>query len=250
MIKQLAAIGLALGMMCGANSAPVSGQGTWQTTLQGRDLDGNPSTFEAFYDTTLKVTWITDWTISGRMNWYDAQSWAQNLRYFGVTGWRLPSVIPINGVAFDFSESNNGSTDFGHGQTGVGWGLASELGHMYYVTLGNLGSCVPDSSAPSSCIYQPGYGYSNTGPFSNLAADGYWADSAYLQNTNPLAAWSVWRFTEAGSQFVGATGYTLYAVAVHDGDVPVPATLALLGLGLVGIARERSSRSAAKGAAR
>lgn len=31
--------------------------GTWETRLQGRDLDGNAATFEACYDTALNITW-------------------------------------------------------------------------------------------------------------------------------------------------------------------------------------------------
>jgi hypothetical protein len=39
-----------------AYSVGVSGQGTWETTLQGRDLAGNAATIEAYYDTTLNIT--------------------------------------------------------------------------------------------------------------------------------------------------------------------------------------------------
>ena len=43
----------------------VSGQGTWETTLQGRDLDGNAATFEAYYDTVLDITWLADANAAG-----------------------------------------------------------------------------------------------------------------------------------------------------------------------------------------
>lgn len=39
-----------------AQAAPIPGQGTWETTLQGRDLDGNFGSFEAYYDTVLDIT--------------------------------------------------------------------------------------------------------------------------------------------------------------------------------------------------
>ena len=45
----------------GAHAAPVSGMGTWESTLQGRDLDGNAGNgFEAYYDTALDLTWLAD----------------------------------------------------------------------------------------------------------------------------------------------------------------------------------------------
>ena len=71
-----------------AQAAPVSGQGTWETTLQGRDLDGDLSTAEAYYDITLDVTWLADANYSatqfvnsggvigdadGTMSWIDAK---------------------------------------------------------------------------------------------------------------------------------------------------------------------------------
>jgi hypothetical protein len=37
----------------------VPGQGTWQTTLQARDLDGDGQ-IDAFYDTVLNITWLRD----------------------------------------------------------------------------------------------------------------------------------------------------------------------------------------------
>lgn len=43
-----------------AQAVSVSGQGTWESTLQGRDLDGNLATFEAYYDTVLGITWLAD----------------------------------------------------------------------------------------------------------------------------------------------------------------------------------------------
>jgi len=39
-----------------SHAAPVSGQGTWETTLQARDFDGDTNTIEGWYDTVLGVT--------------------------------------------------------------------------------------------------------------------------------------------------------------------------------------------------
>ena len=38
----------------------ISGQGTWETSLLPRDLDGDLSTAEAYYDTDLNITWLAD----------------------------------------------------------------------------------------------------------------------------------------------------------------------------------------------
>jgi hypothetical protein len=48
-----------------SSAAGISGQGTWETTLLPRDLDGNPATLEAYYDTDLNVTWLADANSAG-----------------------------------------------------------------------------------------------------------------------------------------------------------------------------------------
>ena len=92
---------------CACLAVPISGQGSWGSTLQGRDLDGNLATFEAYYDTTLNITWMADakyvWTsgyqtlpppgaLNIRMTWSNANAWAASLNPYGsgITGWRLP----------------------------------------------------------------------------------------------------------------------------------------------------------------
>ena len=105
-----------------ADAVGGSGQGTWKTTLQGRDLDGNTVTFEAYYDTTLDITWLADTNAaagsvydtfspgSGRLTWADAKAWTASLDINGVNGWRLPSVSPISGSSFNTTSSSDGTT--------------------------------------------------------------------------------------------------------------------------------------------
>jgi len=80
----------------------VSGQGTWGATLLPRDLDGDLSTVEAYYDTVLDITWLGDANYARTlgliqiMNWTTANSWAAGLNPYGsgITGWRLPDTNP------------------------------------------------------------------------------------------------------------------------------------------------------------
>ncbi len=138
------------------SAAPVGGQGTWEISLLPRNLDGNASTIEAYYDTVLNVTWLANANAGAgssfddgfsasdaQMTWSNAMAWAASLDINGIDEWRLPTLSPIDGATFDTNFSNNASTDFGYAD-GTGWidtngNPVSALGHMFYVNLGTPG---------------------------------------------------------------------------------------------------------------
>ncbi len=227
-----------------AQAAAITGQGTWESTLQGRDLDGNAATFEAYYDTTLDITWLADANINGRDTWQNQKDWAAGLTLGGFDDWRLPTITPLNGSTYNTSFSNNGTTDRSTATTttdgsdggyrdGAG-NPVSEMGHMFYVTLGNLGVCIPNGGgSTTSCDTQSGFGLSNTADFLNVQSNAdYWSESE-------LDSSDAWLFdTGIGRQNVNLKDTDLYAWAVRSGDVsavPVPAAVWLFGSGLIGL---------------
>ena len=236
-----AVLALAVGVVPAAHAAGVPGQGTWETTLQGRDLDGNAATFEAYYDTVLNITWLADGNYAkttsyaagddgGRMTWDEAKTWAAQLNINGVTGWRLPDVKPVNGSSFDYSYSDAGTTDVGFNITST----QSELAHMYHVTLGNKG--IHNTSG----IYQPDFGMKNTGPFNIVRSDGHWSSVEYAHDSD-----GAWVFgTGSGYQGLYYKGNEVSAWAVRPGDVaavpePEAYALTLAGLAVTGVVARR-----------
>ena len=221
---------IASGVSTLAPAAPVSGRGTWETTLQGRDLDGNLSTFEAYYDTALDITWLANANYAGTtMDWVTANAWAAGLNLGGVTGWRLPTVTDTGTPGCNFAYSG---TDCGFNvDTATG-----EMAYMYYVTLGNL--AYYDTSGAAA---QPGWGLINTGLFSDVRISSYWSATESVPISGLSMAW--YFYAGNGNQGSGTTNYSSYAWAVHEGDVsavPVPAAVWLFGsglLGLLGVAR-------------
>jgi hypothetical protein len=241
---------IALGVSSVASAAPVSGQGTWQTTLQGRDLDGNLATAEAWYDTDLNITWLADANYAGNsMHISTANAWAASLNPYGsgITGWRLPITNPIDGTTADDSNvSYIGTEDRGYNVSAPGTlyagSTASELAHLFYGTLGNKSYCDPATSTVSSCSSpQAGWGLSNTGPFSNVEPTIYLSGTKYAPN--PSDAW-FFNFN-TGLQLNGSESGWFDAWAVHSGDVgtavavvvpaPVPAAAWLFASGLAGL---------------
>ncbi len=212
-----------------AQAVPVSGQGTWETTLQGRDLDGNAATFEAYYDMTLDITWLADANVNGVMTWAAANTWAANLDVNGVTGWRLPTMIDTGAPGCEVFAYTG--TDCGYNvQTGsAATTVYSEMASLYYDTLGNL--AYYDTSGNGS---QSGWGLTNTGSFSNLQSNYYWSGLEYAPNTS--YAWDF--YFNYGNQGSGSKASSLYALAVRPGDVsavPAPAAVWLFGSGLMGL---------------
>ncbi len=234
-----------------AQAAGVPGQGTWETTLLGRDINGyavagNAASSVFLYDTVLKITWLrdanaNDTVIDGTANWSYANTWAANLVVGAYDDWRLPTMIDTGTAGCDYSYSG---TDCGYNvQTTSDGKVYSEMASLWYDTLGNKGGL--DASGAE----QAGSGLTNSGDFQNLGDGDHWLGLEYAPDTD-----KAWIFgARDGLQFydskvVGFFG--LNALVVRPGDVLVPAVpepetyaLMLAGLAVVGaVARRRKAK--------
>lgn len=231
-IRVLLAVTVMLFGAVSAHAQAVSGQGTWETTLQARDV-GNTGTTNAFYDTALNITWLRDANVNGLMTWDAANTWASSLNIGGVGGWRLPTL------AMPSAECGGGSPNIPvcgyYGNPSYG-----EMFQLYFTTLGHPNPYNSDGSP-----HVGWYASVNTGNFQDLLPDTYWLGTEYASQTD--GAWQIGMAD--GSIFAGYKSQVHYTMAVHPGDVgavvanvPEPETYAMLlaGLGLIGaVARRR-----------
>ena len=242
----LAASALAL-LAAGSASA----LGTWQSSLQPRDLDGDPNTVEAYYDTALNITWLQNtnagagssydngkYDHDGRMTWGNATAWAASLTYAGG-GWRLPTMIDtgVPGCYAPGEFNMLGGTSCGQNviTTPATPTNYSELGHMFAITLGNR----PAWSTSGGMNPHPWL--ANIGPFSAISEaydavnygdpddcedvrdcrdDAYWFNLTDASSPNGRDAWK-FLFGE-GEQIGDHKSSEFFAWAVHDGDVGTP----------------------------
>jgi hypothetical protein len=170
----------------------------------------------------------------GLMLWNEAQSWIASLNsanYLGYDDWRLPDALPVNGSAYDYSLSYDGSTDFAYNISTPGsaypGSTENEMAYMFYYELGNLG---PYDDAGNS---QPNWGLTNTGLFTNLQPGHYWSDSECTGYGSYNAFF--FHFND-GIQAMGYeydTGHPGFAWAVRP--APEPSGILLLGMGLSGL---------------
>ena len=191
------------------------------------------------YDDVLDITWLQDANYAqtsgydgdGRMYWYQANAWADQLSYGGYDDWRLPSANLMNPTnpcyAYD------GSCDRGYNNT------AGELGHMFYNNLGNLG--LRDASGNTQSAYgvtNISFTDGNSGAsvsIVNLQNYAYWLGEEYAPKTNFAWVFDAIIGPQNGHDKVNSH----YSWAVRDGDVssvPVPAAAWLFGSALLGLA--------------
>lgn len=90
--------------------AALAGQGTWETTLQARDIGGNAVALSDtraafFYDITLNVTWLASMNQNGPMDWGSAVAWAAAL----TTGGFADGAVAVRPGDVLRADGSNGS---------------------------------------------------------------------------------------------------------------------------------------------
>jgi len=200
------------------------------TTIGTAQFSGTVTSYNLIWDDNNNgnsIVWLdysntpADW--STQKSWASGLDSALTINLDGYTvdwennSWRLP--MTVDGY---YIWGYDGSTTAGYTIT------SSEMGHLYYEELGNLGE-YDTSGNPQS-----GYGLKNTGDFDNLVASWYWSGTEYASVQN-----NAWNFVmDYGIQNYFYKEVNAYGLAVRSGQVsavPVPGAIWLFGTGLAGL---------------
>jgi hypothetical protein len=152
----------------------------------------NGKDYKLIYDSDLALVWL-DYSNSG-LRWPLQMSWVSGLNEPGVLTYTFNPGITVSWKDdWRLPKSVDGPRKFSYdGSTTAGFNITScELGHLYYISLGNLGYYDTEGNARPGWGLPAGeqeYGLNNTGPFDNLISNRYWSSTEYA--ANPIHAWA------------------------------------------------------------
>ncbi|HXX57473.1 MAG TPA: DUF1566 domain-containing protein [Thermodesulfovibrionales bacterium] len=167
--------------------------------VQASLVDMNDGTI---YDTATQLTWLKNANSAGMMTWTEAVAWAESLNagsgFAGLKGWRLPTTTQPDKTCSDQATPGGSFPLQGHGHNCTG----SEMGYLYYVSLGNTAG---------GLVVKPG-------PFTNIRKNFYWSGTEYAPSTTH--AWSF--VVRNGFQFYNLKTFNYYVWPVRPGERAQP----------------------------
>ena len=198
------------------------------------------SNYKLIYDADSPfgpITWL-DYT-NDPLNWQGQMAWVAGLNGSEVITYNLnPGVIMNWSGGWRLPATVDGVWEYGcDGTTTAGYNItSSEMGHLYYTELRNIGQYATDGT-----YLHPGWGLQKTGDFDNLVAAWYWSGTEYAEGASvhfgPDFAWFLDMRIDVGFQnTLTKIDHGLRGLAVRPGQVvPLPGAVWLLGSGLTGL---------------
>jgi len=179
----------------------------------------NGNKYNLIYEDDPGLIWL-DYSNRAGGGWDDYIKWASGLNTPDVLTYNFNPGVNVSWAGdWRLPKTVDGSRHYGYdGSTTAGSNITtSELGHLYYKSLGNLGHHDSKGQKLPGWGDEAGWGLKKKGPFTNLYTDSYWSGTEYS-----IYDQHAWSFSLAfGSQSNKAykAMNTLSAIAVRPGKV-------------------------------
>jgi hypothetical protein len=181
-------------------------------------MPGGAKEYNLIYEDDQGLVWL-DYTNNGGA-WYGQVNWAAGLNSAGVITYKLdPGVSVTWDGGWRLPKTVDGGRTFGYdGTTTAGFNITtSELGHLYYISLGNLGYYDTRGNQGSGWYPDSAWGLKNKGPFTNLKVGNYWSGTEYSLLTTHAWAFCTSFGEQSSVSFKGS--YPYMAIAVRQARV-------------------------------
>jgi hypothetical protein len=172
----------------------------------------NSNNYNLIYEDDQGLIWL-DYTYSMGSNWDDCIKWASGLNASRVLTYTFNSGINVSWEGdWRLPNSVDGSRSWGcDGTTTAGFNIASsEMGHLFYKSLGNQGSYDVNKKLKPGWGADATWGLKNKAPFINLYPETYWSYTEYSAYTEQAWSFSFFsgsqnnnEFKHLGTRFIG-----------------------------------------------
>jgi hypothetical protein len=174
--------------------------------------------YNLIYEDDQGLTWL-DYSNS-RSSWFSQVEWAVGLNAQGALAIRLdPGVSATWEGEWRLPKSVDSGRTFGYdGTTTAGFNITtSELGHLYYKSLGNQGYYDSRGNQGTGWYPDSTWGLKNKGPFANMQVGNYWSGTEYSLLKTHAWAFSTAFGEQSCTSFKGS--YPYMGIAVRQGKV-------------------------------
>lgn len=163
----------------------------------------NGNNYNLIYEDDQGLIWL-DYTYTMGGDWESYFNWASGLNAPGVLTYNLNSGISVSWEGdWRLPNTVDGSRSWGYdGTTTAGFNItSSEMGHLFYKSLGNQGCYDVKGRPGSGWGADAAWGLKNKGLFVNLYPETYWSNTEYSKYKEQAWAFSFFSGSQSNNEF-------------------------------------------------
>jgi hypothetical protein len=181
------------------------------STYKGKD-------YSLIYEEDQSLIWLDCTSPANR--WPQQMSWVSGLNAQGTLTYRFDPGITVSWDGdWRLPKAKDGARKLGYdGTSTAGFNIiTSEMGYLFYKSLGNLGYYDTDGKPRPGWGLNATWGLKKVGPFTNLKDDMYWSGTEYAIASDHAWDFNMYFGSQGNTAFKGS--YSYLGIAVRSGRV-------------------------------